>query len=93
MATTLNYSRNKQINPITLLFVFIISVSSNSDYEEGYCAPYNGKVCKSFIRTSQVWYSREDKSGGYINEEITSALWDEMILGLSGLCRTAAEVK
>lgn len=29
----------------------------DSDYEEGYCAPYNGRVCKSYI-TSQVWYSR-----------------------------------
>lgn len=23
----------------------------------GYCAPYHGKVCKSFITASQVWYS------------------------------------
>lgn len=23
----------------------------------GYCAPYHGKVCKSFITSSQVWYS------------------------------------
>lgn len=24
----------------------------------GYCAPYNGKVCKSHITSTQVWYSR-----------------------------------
>lgn len=23
----------------------------------GYCAPYHGRVCKSFITSSQVWYS------------------------------------
>lgn len=23
----------------------------------GYCAPYHGKVCKSYIKSSQVWYS------------------------------------
>lgn len=23
----------------------------------GYCAPYHGKVCKSYITTGQVWYS------------------------------------
>lgn len=37
---------------------------SNSENEEGYCAPYNGKVCKSYITSSQVWYSRvSDKLG------------------------------
>lgn len=38
------------------------SYGDNSDYEEGYCAPYNGRVCKSFITTSQVWYSRVSKA-------------------------------
>lgn len=23
----------------------------------GYCAPYHGKVCKSYVSYSQVWYS------------------------------------
>lgn len=23
----------------------------------GYCAPYHGSVCKSFITSNQVWYS------------------------------------
>lgn len=23
----------------------------------GYCAPYHGKVCKSYITSPQVWYS------------------------------------
>ncbi|EDW08468.2 tyrosine-protein kinase transmembrane receptor Ror2 [Drosophila mojavensis] len=67
----------------------------NSEYErereeKGYCAPYNGKVCKQFI-TGPVWYSLEDPSGGWRNEQITTALWDELIMDLSGLCREAAE--
>lgn len=93
----------------------------------GYCAPYHGKVCKSYIKSSQVWYSnvslnhqqslafaswlikfridiytnqwfdsksdlQEDPDGGWRNEQITSALWDELIDDLSELCRSAAEV-
>ncbi|KAM7344842.1 neurospecific receptor kinase isoform 2-T3 [Cochliomyia hominivorax] len=58
--------------------------------EKGYCAPYNGKICKNFI-THQVWYSREDPTGGWKNEQITTALWEELIKDLTGLCRTAAE--
>lgn len=64
----------------------------NVHYEEGYCAPYNGKICKSFISSGQVWYSREDSTGGWENEKITTNLWQELILGLNGLCRLAAEV-
>lgn len=59
--------------------------------EKGYCAPYNGKICKNFI-SHQVWYSREDPTGGWKNEQITTALWEELIGDLTGLCRTAAEV-
>ena len=59
--------------------------------EKGYCAPYNGKICKNFIN-HQVWYSREDPTGGWKNEQITTALWEELIGDLNGLCRNAAEV-
>ncbi|KNC21827.1 Tyrosine-protein kinase transmembrane receptor Ror2 [Lucilia cuprina] len=55
--------------------------------EKGYCAPYNGKICKNFINHN-VWYSREDP---WKNEQITTALWEELIGDLTGLCRTAAE--
>lgn len=35
-----------------------LSKFSDSTHELiGYCAPYHGKVCKSFITSSQVWYS------------------------------------
>lgn len=63
----------------------------SSSEEKGYCAPYNGKICKTFI-THQVWYSREDPTGGWKNEQITTALWEELIGDLTGLCRAAAEV-
>ncbi|GAB0095531.1 Tyrosine-protein kinase receptor [Sergentomyia squamirostris] len=64
---------------------------AEDDYEEGYCAPYNGKVCKSFIGSRQVWYSREDPTGGWENEKITTGLWEEMISELPHSCRAAAE--
>ncbi|EAA04776.2 AGAP006988-PA [Anopheles gambiae str. PEST] len=61
------------------------------DEEEGYCAPYNGKVCKRFINSRQVWYSREDGTGGWENEKITTALFEDLINDLPPSCRPAAE--
>lgn len=29
----------------------------------GYCAPYHGKVCRSFITSAQVWYSNVSVTG------------------------------
>lgn len=29
--------------------------------EIGYCAPYHGKVCKSFTTSTQVWYNKVSK--------------------------------
>lgn len=34
----------------------------------GYCAPYHGKVCKSYITTGQVWYSNVSVPDSYINQ-------------------------
>lgn len=62
-----------------------------SDDEEGYCAPYNGKVCKTFVKGRQVWYNR-DGSGGWLNEQITTALFRDLITDLPDYCRPAAEV-
>ncbi|ETN59607.1 tyrosine-protein kinase transmembrane receptor Ror2 [Anopheles darlingi] len=63
----------------------------SGDEEEGYCAPYNGKVCKRFINSRQVWYSREDGTGGWENEKITTALFEDLINDLPPYCRPAAE--
>lgn len=35
-----------------------VVAASGNDYAVGYCAPYHGKVCKSFITSTQVWYNK-----------------------------------
>ncbi|XP_069694454.1 tyrosine-protein kinase transmembrane receptor Ror2 [Periplaneta americana] len=59
----------------------------------GYCAPYNGKVCKHYLNgTGLVWFNiSHDNTGGWLNEKITAGLWKEMIVGLKEPCRSAAE--
>ncbi|XP_059469753.1 tyrosine-protein kinase transmembrane receptor Ror2-like [Neocloeon triangulifer] len=59
----------------------------------GYCAPYNGKICKNYLHGSGlVWFNiSHDNSGGWLNEQITTGLWDEMIDNLKEPCRSAAE--
>ncbi|XP_071452012.1 tyrosine-protein kinase transmembrane receptor Ror2-like isoform X2 [Hetaerina americana] len=59
----------------------------------GYCAPYNGKVCKHYLNgTGLVWFNiSHDNPGGWLNEQITSGLWEEMVVKLREPCRSAAE--
>ncbi|XP_012250835.2 tyrosine-protein kinase transmembrane receptor Ror2 [Athalia rosae] len=60
---------------------------------KGYCAPYNGKICKKYLTgIGQVWFndSNED-TGGWLNEKITKDLWTDLIEGLHEPCRSAAE--
>ncbi|KAJ9581646.1 hypothetical protein L9F63_023163, partial [Diploptera punctata] len=59
----------------------------------GYCAPYNGKVCRNYLNgTGLVWFNiSHDNAGGWLNEQITAGLWEEMVLGLKEPCRSAAE--
>lgn len=66
--------------------------SADGKFEDGFCAPYQGTICRSFIRSSQVWFSRVDPNYGWENEKITAALWEEMMPSLPKLCRNAAEV-
>lgn len=76
-----------------LYSIFVLNLEvclAQPKQQNGYCAPYNGKVCKSFINT-QVWYSRDDKTGGWINEKITSELWKELIETLPDSCMYAAQ--
>lgn len=79
---------------IARLEIFLISVwclinQTKSD-EPGYCAPYNGKICKSHISGMQVWYPAS-RSGGWENEEISSGLFSELIAELEPLCEQAAQ--
>lgn len=64
----------------------------STQQEKGYCAPYTGKICKDYVQYANIWYSMEDPSGGWKHEQITTALWDELVSDLNGLCRMAAEV-
>ena len=61
---------------------------------KGYCAPYNGQICKKYLQgRGLVWFNiSKDNSGGWMNEQITQSLWDELIKKLHEPCRSAAEV-
>lgn len=60
----------------------------------GYCAPYNGRICKHYLNgTGLVWFNiSHENTGGWENEQITAGLWAEMVVGLKEPCRSAAEV-
>lgn len=73
-----------------IICYIIIFDKTEATEQQGYCAPYNGAICKKYVNTTKlVWFN---SSGGYENEKITKGLWQEMIEGLKGLCRTSAEV-
>lgn len=55
--------------------------------EAGYCAPYNGKICKSFIKSTQVFYSG---NGGWENEKVATGLFAELIEDLEDICQKPA---
>lgn len=58
----------------------------------GYCAAYNGQICKPYLNGS-IWYDiTHDTPGGWLHEQITMRLWEEMIVSLNEPCRSAAEV-
>lgn len=85
---------------ISLLIFKIILLGNYNEEEEskyseppnGFCAPYNGKICKGH-KIGQYWFNAtEGNAGGLINEQIATMLWDEIILGLEEPCRSAAEV-
>lgn len=76
---------------LAYLVVYYAIIYSVSSEQQGYCAPYNGQVCKKYVNTTKlVWFN---STGGYENEKITKGLWQEMIEGLTGICKTPAEVK
>lgn len=67
---TIGVSQQKQISlfgcySLTLLCLLIqwlevrpVAAVIGNEYVVGYCAPYHGKVCKSFITSTQVWYNK-----------------------------------
>ncbi|XP_015599014.1 tyrosine-protein kinase transmembrane receptor Ror2 isoform X2 [Cephus cinctus] len=68
----------------------LVQVKSES---HGYCAPYNGKICKKYLTgIGEVWFNdSNDNPGGWQNERITTDLWEELIQRLVEPCRSAAE--
>lgn len=69
MATSLEHPSNTltkwMLSTLIVCFVCALDVQADLSSTSGegddvlldYCAPYNGKICKSFITTGQVWYS------------------------------------
>ncbi|PSN53080.1 Tyrosine-protein kinase transmembrane receptor Ror2 [Blattella germanica] len=51
------------------------------------------QVCRNYLNgTGLVWFNMsQDILGGWMNEQITAGLWEEMVLGLKEPCRSAAE--
>jgi len=64
------------------------------DLPKGYCAQYNGKICRNYLNASiPLWFNNTSTNeGSEQNEIITSGLWDEMLPSFSKTCRPAAEV-
>lgn len=71
----------------TTVWLIIILINGIFGHEDGYCAPYNGKICKSYIKSTQVFYSG---SGGWENEKVTTGLFAELIEDLDDLCQKPA---
>ncbi|KAF7996669.1 hypothetical protein HCN44_002315 [Aphidius gifuensis] len=76
---------------INIINVNSLSSSESSSNNQGYCAPYNGNICKKYL-TGFVWFNdTKDNRGGWLNEQTTINLWDELISTLKEPCRSAAE--
>ncbi|KAK6620369.1 hypothetical protein RUM44_006770 [Polyplax serrata] len=57
----------------------------------GYCALYRGEICKDYLMGSgYVWFNKSH-DGGWLNEQITTNLWKEVIINLREPCLTAAK--
>ena len=57
----------------------IIPILGEAPPVKGYCAPYNGNVCRNYIiDRGLVWFNISlDNAAGWRNEEITMAIRDE----------------
>lgn len=71
-----------------MIYNFILGSS------EGYCAQYNGKICRTYLNASiLIWFNNTlENEGSQQNEFITAGLWDEMLPSFSKTCKPAAEV-
>jgi len=79
-----------KLSQIMLLVIapFLLAVPSAAilDTSPGYCAPYSGKICKHYlVGAGYVWFNKSH-DGGWLNEQITSGLWEELVKGLKEPC-------
>lgn len=57
----------------------------------GYCALYRGEICKDYlVGSGYVWFNKSH-DGGWLNEQITTNLWKEIIVSLKEPCLSAAK--
>ncbi|XP_014600328.1 PREDICTED: tyrosine-protein kinase transmembrane receptor Ror2 [Polistes canadensis] len=73
--------------------VLHITIVQSKVVPQGYCAFYNGKICKKYLTgIGKVWFNSSfGNPGGLLNEQITTNLWEEVIETLVEPCRSAAE--
>ncbi|XP_018326020.1 tyrosine-protein kinase transmembrane receptor Ror2 [Agrilus planipennis] len=76
-----------------LLIHFLCVFKLNHAEEDGYCAPYHGRVCSGYLNSTGLFWFKMTKNttGGWLNEKITMGLWNELITSLKEPCRSAAE--
>lgn len=73
----------------------------------GYCARYTGQICKGFLSGGHVWFNisssgqiddseqeQQDQpaSGGWLNEQLVTRLYQDVIRTLQQPCQSAAHV-
>ncbi|XP_017786059.1 PREDICTED: tyrosine-protein kinase transmembrane receptor Ror2 [Nicrophorus vespilloides] len=76
--------------PFYIVLCFLSLVATKD--LDGYCAPYNGKICNRYLNsTTMVWMSQSQTSQSLTTELITTNLWKEMINTLKEPCRSSAE--
>ncbi|XP_043466704.1 tyrosine-protein kinase transmembrane receptor Ror2 [Leptopilina heterotoma] len=82
------------LRTIILVIIGLHCAFALKKYEnQGYCAPYSGKVCKKYLTgIGKVWFNdTRDNPGGLLNEQTAMNLWEELIVNLNEPCRSAAE--
>lgn len=83
----------KRTSLLFALSVLLVKQSTQVNSPDGYCAQYNGKICRKYLNASiLIWFNNTLKNeGSEQNEIITTGLWEEMLPSFSKTCRPAAE--
>ena len=68
--------------------------ADSGEQHQGYCARYTGKVCDGYLSNpASVWFNNSNhQTGGWLNEQITLGLWQEVVKTLGEPCQSAAKV-